>query len=226
MPSKDYLAAFDFDSTLICQEIIDELAVRAGVGEHVAAITRQAMEGKIRYDESLRRRVSNLAGLADADVSAVAQMVQYRLGFPELMGYLKERGFKIAIISGTFATVLDRLPHRHLFDAVRVNDLVFQDGRLSGGCVVRVTDNKGDVLEELQQQFRIPQERTLSVGDGATDVPMFKKSAFSVAFNAKPSVKAEASVALDGDSLHPLVPLVERAFFKTQSGLQLQALAD
>ena len=214
MDPKPHLIAFDFDSTLIRQEIIDELAVRAGKGEQVAAITRQAMEGKIRYDESLRRRVSALAGLSDADVGAVAQSVQYRPGFLELMGHLKKRGFKIAVISGTFGTVLDRLPHRELFDAVRVNDLVFKDGRLSGGCVVRVTDNKGDWLEELQQQLCIPPERTASVGDGATDVSMFKRSAFSVAFNAKPAVKAEATVALDGDALHALAPLVERAFRK------------
>jgi len=213
MSAKNYLAAFDFDSTLICQEIIDELAVRAGVGPHVAAITRQAMDGKIRYDESLRRRVSVLAGLTDADITAVAQSVQYRPGFLELMGHLKQRGFKIAVISGTFATVVDRLPHRELFDTVRVNDLLFQDGRLSGGCVVRVTDNKGDLLEELQQQLGIPPERTVSVGDGATDLPMFRRSALSVAFNAKAAVKAEASVALEGDSLQPLVALVETAFF-------------
>ncbi len=207
-----YLVAFDFDSTLIEQEIIDELAVRAGKGAEVAAITHAAMSGVIPYEESLRRRVAALSGLTEADLQAVADSVRFRPGFEKLVAFLKARSAKIAVISGTFACMIDRLPHRGHFDAVHTNDLVIQDGKLTGDVVVRVTGNKGDVLAALQEQFGIPHERTVSVGDGSTDVAMFKRSAFSVALNAKESVKKQAALALDSTDLGELVPHLERHF--------------
>lgn len=209
-----YLAAFDFDSTLIQQEIIDELAHRAGKGAEVSAITHAAMAGSIPYEESLRRRVALLEGLGESDLQAVADSIAYRHGFLQLMAHLKQRRFKIAVISGTFAAVIERLPHRDQFDAIHVNDVVLDNGRLTGDVLVRVTNNKGDVLEALQQQYGIPPERTVSVGDGVTDVGMFERSGFSVAFNAKPSVRARATLALDGDSLLPLQAELERIFFQ------------
>lgn len=208
-----YLVAFDFDSTLIEQEIIDELAVRAGKGTEVAAITHAAMSGQIPYEESLRRRVAALAGLTEADLQAVADAVTYRPGFERLVAFLKSKNAKIAVISGTFACMVDRLPHRECFHAVHTNDLVVKDGKLTGDVVVRVTNNKGDVLAALQQKLGIPPERTVSVGDGATDVAMFKRSGFSVALNAKDSVKKQAALALDSKDLGDLVPHLERQFF-------------
>ncbi|MBI2445647.1 phosphoserine phosphatase SerB [Candidatus Micrarchaeota archaeon] len=209
-----YLVAFDFDSTLIEQEIIDELAVRAGKGAEVAAITQAAMAGVIPYEESLRRRVAALSGLTEADLQAVADAVRFRPGFEKLVAYLKSKHAKIAIISGTFACMVDRLPHRERFDAVHTNDLVLEDGRLTGDVVVRVTSNKGDVLAALQKKFSIPKERTVSVGDGSTDVAMFKRSAFSVALNAKDFVKTQAVLALDAEDLGELVPHLEKHFFR------------
>ena len=210
---ENYLAVFDFDSTLINQEIIDELAIRAGRGAQVAAITKAAMVGIIPYEESLKRRVEALAGLTTGDLQAVADAVTYRPGFLKLMVHLKTRGFKIAVISGTFACMIDRLPHRDQFDAIRVNDLLMADGKLTGEVEVNVTDNKGVLLQSLQQRFGVSMARTLAVGDGATDVPMFKRSGFSIALHAKPAVRAQASLALDVDNLEELVPRIEAHFF-------------
>lgn len=207
-----YLVAFDFDSTLIEQEIIDELAVRAGKGAEVAAITHAAMSGQIPYEESLRRRVAALAGLTETDLQAVADAVRFRPGFERLVAFLKTKDAKIAVISGTFACMIDRLPHREHFDAVHTNDLVLEGGKVTGDVVVRVTSNKGDVLAGLQQQYGIPHERTISVGDGSTDIALFKRSGLSVALNAKESVKRQANLALDSKDLGELVPHLERHF--------------
>ncbi|MBI5226777.1 phosphoserine phosphatase SerB [Candidatus Micrarchaeota archaeon] len=209
----NYLAVFDFDSTLINQEIIDELANRAGKGAEVAAITKAAMAGSIPYEESLKRRVEALTGLTEGDLQVVADAVTFRPGFLPLMAHLKRRGFKIAVISGTFACMIDRLAHRDQFDAIRVNDLLMADGKLTGDVEVNVTDNKGVMLQSLQQRFGVSMARTLAVGDGATDVPMFKRSGFSIALHAKPAVKAHASLALDTNDLADLVPAIEAHFF-------------
>jgi phosphoserine phosphatase len=60
------LICFDMDSTLIQTEVIDELAMRAGVGDKVKAITERAMRGEIDFRESFKERVALLKGLDES----------------------------------------------------------------------------------------------------------------------------------------------------------------
>lgn len=207
------LIAFDFDSTLIRQEIIDELAELAGQRDVVARITKETMEGKHRFSDTIHLKTKALQGLTSQDLQKVADRVQYRTHFPEFLQWLKAQGFKIAVITGSFANVLELLPHRESFDFVHANEFVLENDTLTGHCIANVTDNKGDVLQSIQHQTGIPPERTVSVGDGATDVAMFENSGFSIAWNAKPAVKQKASMALEGDDLMDLVPHIHDALF-------------
>ncbi|MBI4361092.1 phosphoserine phosphatase SerB [Candidatus Micrarchaeota archaeon] len=211
---EERLISFDFDSTLIRQEIIDELADLAGKRAYVAKITRETMEGKHRFSETIHLKTRALAGLTQNDLHAVASRIQYRDNFLPFVSWLKKNSFKIAVITGSFSNVLSILPHGRVFDYVHANELVVQNKVLTGQCIARVTDNKGDLLLQIQNQTGIPPERTISVGDGATDVSMFENSAHSIAFNAKPAVKQKASLALDGDDLMELVPHVQNVCSK------------
>ena len=71
------LLALDMDSTLVNIETLDEVAAYAGKGEQIAAITDAAMRGEVDYKESLRRRVSLLAGV---EATLLARVHDEKLG--------------------------------------------------------------------------------------------------------------------------------------------------
>ena len=96
------LICFDMDSTLIETEVIDELAIRAGVGDQVKAITEAAMRGEIDFCESFRQRCALLKGLDVSVMQEIAENLPITEGVDRLMRILKKVGFKIAILSGGF----------------------------------------------------------------------------------------------------------------------------
>lgn len=205
-----YLAFFDFDSTLIQQEIIDELAALKGKKEEVARITRETMEGKHKFSETIHLKTKVLEGLTVSDLENVASTITFRQNFGFLMKWLKEKEFKTAIITGSFDNMLSLLPGIGEFDFIYANSLEVRDGILTGECVQRVADNKGEIAESLKKNLDIPAERCVAVGDGATDIPVFRQSGLSIALNAKPIVRAAASVALDTNDLGVLIPVLEK----------------
>ncbi|MDP2717339.1 MAG: phosphoserine phosphatase SerB [Candidatus Micrarchaeota archaeon] len=202
------LAVFDFDSTLIHQEIIDELAERAGKKEHVARLTRETMEGKHRFADTIHLKTAALAGLSFRDLEEIAAGVTFREGFVDLVAQLKQNGAKIAVVSGSFTNILGQLDGLKGFDDVYANQLVVQGGTLTGQCIAQVSDNKGEIVAHLQKKYGIAPKDTLAVGDGATDIAMFKRAGVSIAFNAKPIVKQNASHAIDSESLVPVLDIV------------------
>ena len=96
------LICFDMDSTLIQTECIDELAMRAGVGDEVKVITESAMRGEIDFKESFTRRVALLKGLDVSVMQDIADHLPVTEGVDRLMTVLKRCGYKIAILSGGF----------------------------------------------------------------------------------------------------------------------------
>ena len=79
------LICFDMDSTLIETEVIDELAIRAGVGDEVKAITESAMRGEIDFTESFTRRVALLKGLDESVMQEIAESLPITEGVERLM---------------------------------------------------------------------------------------------------------------------------------------------
>lgn len=205
------LIAFDFDSTLAPGEVIDELAREAGAYDAVAAVTAQTMGGSLDFAEAMNQRLALLGSLCRHDVDRVVERIALRPGAPALWSELRRRDYRIAIISGGFLDVLGTVLRReqcepdHLF----ANELRFDaDGRLLPEAVLHVSSNKGDVLRELQEALEIPASRTVAVGDGATDIAMFREAGTSIAVHAKPIVREAATAVFDGESLDALVPLL------------------
>ena len=200
------LICFDMDSTLIQTECIDELAVRAGVGDEVKAITEAAMRGEIDFKESFTRRVALLKGLDVSVMQEIAESLPITEGVDRLMSVLKTCGYKIAILSGGFTYFGEYLQRRYGIDYVYANELeIGEDGRLTGRYVGEVIDGrrKADLLKLIAQMEKVNMAQTIAVGDGANDLPMLSEAGLGIAFHAKPRVVANArqslnTIGLDG----------------------------
>ena len=199
------LVAFDMDSTLIEAEVIDELAIRAGVGEEVAAITEQAMRGEIDFSESFRRRVRLLEGLDESVLADVAGQLRLSEGAEHLVATLRALGYKTAILSGGFTYFGHYLQERLGIDYVYANELAIENGKVTGEVTGDIVDGerKATLLREIARRESIDLQQVISVGDGANDLPMLSIAGLGIAFRAKPLVvkRAEQSIStlgLDG----------------------------
>ncbi|MBO5834793.1 MAG: phosphoserine phosphatase SerB [Bacteroidales bacterium] len=200
------LICFDMDSTLIQTEVIDELAIRAGVGDEVKAITESAMRGEIDFCESFKRRVALLKGLDVSVMREIAENLPITEGADRLMYVLKSYGYKIAILSGGFTFFGEYLQKRWGVDYVYANELeIGPDGRLTGRHAGEIVDGrrKAELLKLIAQVEKVDKMQTIAVGDGANDLPMLAESGLGIAFHAKPRVVATAkqsinTVGLDG----------------------------
>lgn len=200
------LICFDMDSTLIQTECIDELAMRAGVGDKVKAITERAMRGEIDFKESFTQRVSLLKGLDVSVMKDIADHLPITEGADRLMSVLKRCGYKIAILSGGFTYFGEQLRRRYGIDYVYANELeIDENGKLTGRYIGDIVDGKrkAELLKLIAQVEQVNLAQTIAVGDGANDLPMISEAGLGIAFHAKPRVKATAqqsinNIGLDG----------------------------
>lgn len=188
------IVALDMDSTLLQAEVIDELAKEAGVGEKVAAITEAAMRGEIDFDESLRQRVSSLAGLSETVLPMIAARLQLTEGAERLLKHLKRIGYRTAILSGGFMYFGRHLQEKLGIDHVHANQLEIVDGKLTGHVIGDIVNaqRKADLLEQLARNEGIDRKQTIAIGDGANDLPMLSRAGLGIAFHAKPIVRDRA----------------------------------
>lgn len=199
------LVCFDMDSTLIEQEVIDELALEAGVGEQVAEITERAMQGELDFQQSFRARVALLKGLDASVLPKIAERLTITEGAERLISTLKALGYKTAILSGGFQYFAEYLQAKLGIDEVHANVLDVQYGVVTGEVKGVIVDGarKAELLRELANKLGISLEQAMAVGDGANDLPMLAIAGLGVAYRAKPLVRQNAnqaisSVGLDG----------------------------
>lgn len=199
------LVCFDMDSTLIEQEVIDELAREAGVGEQVAEITERAMQGELDFQQSFRARVALLKGLDASVLPKIAERLTITDGAERLISTLKSLGYKTAILSGGFQYFAEYLQQKLQIDEVHANILHTEYGIVTGEVKGQIVDGarKAQLLQELSDKLGINPEQAIAVGDGANDLPMLSLAGLGVAFRAKPLVRENAnqaisSVGLDG----------------------------
>lgn len=181
------LAVFDFDSTLMDGETIEIIAAELGLKEQVAEITKQAMEGKIDFFDSLTYRVALLKGLQESKVNEICRNLPYMQGAKETISALKSKGYTVVCFSGGFKNATEYAKEILGYDADFSNILHAKDGILTGqvGGEMMFSNSKGEMLVKLQNLLNVDYENTLAVGDGANDLSMFKYAQTKVAFCAK-----------------------------------------
>jgi len=211
------LIAFDMDSTLINIECIDEIADAVGRKAEVAAITEAAMRGEITdFKDSLRRRVALLKGVSVDSMDAVYhERLRLNSGAAELVRACKDAGLKVLLVSGGFTFFADRVRDLLDIDYTRSNVLEMEGGLLTGRLVdqpwgdICDGEEKRRMLVETCGQLGINSLQAIAMGDGANDLPMMGAAGLSVAYHAKPAVRAQAMVAINTGGLDRLLELVK-----------------
>lgn len=210
------LIAFDMDSTLINIECVDEIADAAGRKAEVAALTEAAMRGEIAdYKDSLRRRVALLKGVP---VTAMQQVLSQRLqlnpGAETLVRACRAAGLRTLLVSGGFTFFSDHVRDRLGLDFTRSNVLEVADGALTGRMVDQAWgdicdgEEKRKMLLATCAQLGIAPSRAIAMGDGANDLPMMGAAGLSVAYHAKPAVRAQAMVSIEQGGLDRLLEVM------------------
>jgi len=205
------LVAMDMDSTLITIECIDEIADMQGLKPQVSEITEAAMRGELDFSESLRRRVALLAGL---DAGALQRVYDERLrispGGEAMLKAVQAAGIKTLLVSGGFTFFTERLGARLGLDYTHANVLEIADGKLTGRVVGGIVDaeEKKHTVERVCAELGISPSQAVVMGDGANDLSMMGIAGLSVAFRAKPVVRAQADVALNFSGLDGLLTIL------------------
>lgn len=205
------LIVFDMDSTLIDAETIDELAIVAGVGPEVSAITEKAMKGELNFPEALNARVKLLEGLTVNDAKTALDKIPLMPGAQELISFVKSKGYATAIISGGFTLSSDRIGKLLKIDYIKSNELIENNGILTGELKGPLTtqNSKELALEEIAAQHGISPKDCIVVGDGANDICIFKIAKYAIAFNSKPILRQHANVVIIEKNLKAVIPIIE-----------------
>jgi phosphoserine phosphatase len=204
------LVAMDMDSTLIGIECVDEIADLQGIKPEIAAITASAMRGEIDFRESLTRRVALLAGL---DIAALARVYDERLklspGAERMLAGFARAGAKTLLVSGGFTFFTERLKARLGLDHAVASTLEVAGGRLTGRISGEIVDGqvKAAAFARLGRERKGDDGLLVAIGDGANDLPMLRLADVSVAYHAKPIVRAETTYAIDYCGLDAILNL-------------------
>jgi phosphoserine phosphatase len=192
------MVVMDVDSTLIENEVINLLAREAGVEDEVSKMTARAMSGEVDFEESLRERVSLLAGLDEAAMLRVGEAITVTKGARTFVRTLKRMGMKTAIVSAGFTRFANLLAAELGIDYSLSNTLELVDGRLSGRLAGELVDGpaKARFLEEIAGAEGIPVDQVVAIGDGANDLDMLAAAGLGIAFNAKPVVRGAADTTV------------------------------
>ena len=200
----------DMDSTLIQQEVIDELARLWGVFDKVAAITHRAMNGELQFDDALRERVMLLKGAPASILTDVQAVIELTPGAEALIRVLKRLGYRLAVISGGFIEVAEPIRQRLGLDYGFANQLEIVDGKLTGHVLGAIVNRKrkAELLEQIAAQEHIPLDQVIAIGDGANDLDMLNRAGLGIAFNAKQVVRDQANYVVNQRNLDAILYLL------------------
>jgi phosphoserine phosphatase len=201
------LLVADMESTIIDNEMIDELAAMLGLEERIAVITARAMRGELDFADSLRERVGMLAGLDAAVLERLYKRIRINPGAPELVATMRRHGAYCALVSGGFTVFSSYVRDRAGFDRDQANRLEIEAGKLTGRVVEPILDrrSKRDCLENLARDLSLAPQQAIAVGDGANDLEMVQAAGLGVAYRAKPILAEAAALRVDHGDLTALL---------------------
>ena len=203
------LVVFDLDNVIIDGEGIDEIGKLINIEDQIAAITEQAMQGDIDFETSIKKRVGLLKGASTEDIKTLANEMPLMKGAKETVSTLKENGFEVAIISGSFDIIADTIKEKLDVDNIFTNSLVEKDGVLTGEVTgPLVSGSKLDVLSGFIEEAGYSLDECVAIGDGANDISMIESAKYGIAFNAKPALKENADIIVETRDLTDVLNVI------------------
>ena len=201
------LFVFDMDSTLIGEEVIDQLAEKAGVATKVKAITEKAMAGELDFTQSLKERVNLLSGLPVPAMQQISASLTFNPGVLETLSAIKKAGHKVAVVSGGFLDVIKAPLDEISIDYIFANKLEIKDGQLTGQLEGEIMNSAGKAhsLRLAAEKEKISLSNTVVVGDGANDLEMMAIAGHSFAYNAKEIVRKQAHSTISHPDMRALL---------------------
>ncbi|MBQ6443751.1 MAG: phosphoserine phosphatase SerB [Methanosphaera sp.] len=220
------LVVFDLDNVLIDTETIDEIAKIKGLESEISEITLKAMQGKIPFETSIRERVKKLEGISVDEINKEMDKIALSNGAQETAQALKTKGYKIAIITGSFDVIALKIKEKINADYAFYNTLEVENGKLSGEVSgPLVTQNKIDVLRQLVDDIGITLDECVAIGDGANDLEMIKNAKIGIAYNAKPILRENADFTIDEKDLRKVLDIMadEELFIEEENVEEVEA---
>ncbi|MFJ4045369.1 phosphoserine phosphatase SerB [Microbacterium sp. NPDC089987] len=210
MTAARFLVVLDADSTLIRNEVIELLADEAGRRAEVQAATEAAMRGEVDFATSLRSRVEALRGVPTTAFDRVRARIEPTPGVRDLTAAVHERGGVVGVVSGGFHEILDHVAPGLGVDRWRANRLLLDGELLAGAVDGEIVDAaaKASSLQEWAAELGVDSRATIAIGDGANDLQMMAVAGLGIAFNAKPAVRAAASLVVGPQDLSEIIPLL------------------
>lgn len=205
------LAIFDVEGVLLDAEFLPILAEKINKQDEIWAITRQGIEGKINWEEGLKRRIELLRGIDYQTCKEVSDSLKVMTGAKEACNALKAAGWKIMAVSGGFTIMTDRLKEELGLDHVYSNELLFKDGKLDGVTIEVDSDKSKSALIKIKE-WNEKKENIVVVVDGANDIKLFNICGLGVAFRAQDMVKELATVTLEEKDLSKLIELINKHY--------------
>lgn len=206
------LLVMDVDSTLIDEEVIDLIGEKAGVGKEIAAITEQAMQGKLDFQQSLTARVKLLSNLTSDIFDEVYQEIHLTNGARELIDEAHNRGWKVGVVSGGFHEIVDKIAADVKLDFVLANHFELSNGKLTGKTSGQIVDSsvKLDTIKKWAAELNLDLTDVIAIGDGANDIPMLQAAGIGIAFCAKPIVREQVKHHINERDLRKVLEIVDR----------------
>ena len=209
------LIVFDLDNVIIDGEAIDEIGKLVNVQDEIEEITKKAMNGDLDFETSIKKRVKLLEGASVEDIQKLASEMKLMEGAEEAIKGLKDNGYEVAVISGSFDLIANPLKEKLDLDYLFTNKLEEKDGKLTGEVSGPLVEgSKADVLNSIVADKGISVDECIAVGDGANDISMIELAKFGIAFNAKPAVKEVADVIIENNDLKEVLTLIKDLDFE------------
>ncbi len=212
--AKKLLVA-DLESTIIDNEMLDEMAAAIGVGEEVASITARAMRGELDFEASLAARLRLFRGQPTSLLEAVAGAIRLGPGAEVMVAGMRAAGVTTALVTGGFHVFADQIARRLGFDRTFANRLEIAtdasgSARLTGHAVPPILDRdaKRTTLLALCRELEINPRQAVTIGDGANDLAMLAEAGLGIAYRAKPAVRGAARARIDHTGLDTVLDFV------------------
>ncbi|OGP93391.1 MAG: hypothetical protein A2157_17945 [Deltaproteobacteria bacterium RBG_16_47_11] len=204
------LVIFDLDGTLtqersIWEYIHKQLGKWYGFAEEYQ---KKFLAGEISYDRFCELDAEVWKGMKVETLSEIVQRVPFHSGVDELIGHLKHKGLKLAMVSSGLSLLSNWVRQKYGFDYSVSNDLLYEDGIFTGKVKIQVYyDQKAAWVKKILKQFRVKPEEMIAIGDSRGDLEMFRMVGFSIAFNSScKDLDQIASVCIQSENLIDIIP--------------------